>query len=150
MHSFSLCNQQKEIILSERFLSNICRINPKSLWIQNRNFQFNGKSNFIDVLTQLPSQMNVTFGGGLWVKPIWLQFSNTVLKLVQNDRDDVMLLKAKSFSYMFNSDYFDSIAVMRNESEPDLEWLALGWEYYHKIEFEDFEPILNKEQFNKF
>ena len=61
-----------------------------------------------------------------------------------------MLLKAKSFSYMFNSDYFDSISVMRNESEPDLEWLALGWEYYHKIEFEDFEPILNKEQFNKF
>ena len=101
---------------------------------------------FIDVLSQLPNQMKITFSKFYWFEPISLQFSNAVLKIIQDDRDDFLLIEWKSFIYE-NSQYdLEDIKVVKSDSESNSEWLELNLAQFGVIMFEDFNKITDLKQ----
>ena len=134
------------IYLSDKFISNIWEIKPKSVYLTSNDFEYKSKSNFIDVLSQLPNQMKITFSKFYWLEPILLRFSNVVLKFVQDDRDDFLLIEWKSFIYEIGQYYLEDIKVVKIDSEPNSEWLELNLAQYGVIVFEDFNQIIDLKQ----
>ena len=131
--------------LSAKIISNIKEIKPKSVYIHHE-FLYEGQLNFIDILSQLPTKMKITFVKDAGYIPISLWFSNTVLKIFQNDRDDFTLFEWKSFKFKIGQKYFKYIKGEHYYKDPNSDWLALDLDYYSQVEFEDFKLISNKEQ----
>ena len=105
----------------------------------------NKESNFIDVLLNLPSKMKIIFQLGYPIKPIFLKFSNTVLKIVQNDRKDFTLFEWKSFLCEIDRDNIKDIKFENHSSESKLDWLKLELRNNYKVEFEEFNPLAIKQ-----
>ena len=143
---FFISNEKDNIYLSDKFISNIWEVKPKSVYLKSNDFEYKSKSNFKDVLSQLPNQMKITFSKFYWFKPILLRFSNVVLKFVQDDRDDFLLIEWKSFIYEISQDNLEGIKVMRFDSEQNSEWLKLNLAQYGVIVFEDFNQIIDLKQ----
>ena len=78
-------------------------------------------------------------------KPISLWFSNTVLKIFQNDRVGFALFKWKSFKVR-DWRKIKSIKGIRHSIDPYSDWFALCLDEYAQVEFEDFKLISEKEQ----
>ena len=106
-----------------------------------RNLYINKESNFIGVLLNLPSKMKITFERGYQRKLISLNFSNVVLKIVQNKRKDFTLFEWKSFFYEIDWDNIKDIKFEDHSSEPDLDCLKLILRSNYKVEFEEFNPL---------
>ena len=145
VESLKFSSYKNTINLSAKFISNIKEIKPKSVYLQHE-FLYEGKLNFIDILTELPNQMKITFMKDKGYKPMSLWFSNTVLKILQNDRDDFTLFEWKSFKFEIEQKYFEYIKGEHYYANPNSDWLALSLDFYDKVEFEDFNLISNKEQ----
>ena len=143
---FFISNEKDKIYLSDKFISNIWEIKPKSVYLKSNDFEYKSKSNFKYVLSQLPNQMKITFSKFYWFKPISLRFSNVVLKFVQDDRDDFLLIEWKSFIYEISQYDLEGIKVMRFDSEQNSEWLKLNLAQYGVIVFEDFNQIIDLKQ----
>ena len=135
----------KPINLSDKLISNIREIKPKSVYLIN-DFLYRGKLNFVDILSGLPSKMKITFKKSDSYDTISLWFSNTVLKIFQNDRDYCTLLEWKSFKFEVYKKYLEDIKGEYHCRDPHSDWLALCLDNYNKVEFEDFSLISNKEQ----
>ena len=133
------------INLPDKVISNIKEIKPKSVYFEHK-FLYQCKLNFIDILTELPNQMKITFEKDKWPEPISLWFSNTVLKIFQNDRDDYTLFKWKSFRFEIKQKYFEDIKGVRHCKDIYSGWLALCLDNYSQVEFEDFKKISDTEQ----
>ena len=134
------------IHLSDKFISNIWEIKPKSVHLKCNDFKYKSKSNFIDVLSQLPNQMKITFSKFYWLEPISIRFSNVVLKIIQDDRDDFLLIEWKSFIYKISQYDLEDIKVVKFDSESNSEWLKLNLALYGVIVFEDFNQIIDLKQ----
>ena len=132
------------INLSDKFISNIKEIKPKSVYIQHE-FYYRSKLNFIDTLAGLPDKMKIIFEKDKGLEPISLWFSNTVLKIFQNDRVDFALFEWKSFKVTYWLK-FESIERKRHSTDLYSDWLALCLDKYGQVEFEDFKLISEKEQ----
>ena len=111
----------------------------------NGRFEYKSESNFIDVLLNLPSKMKIIFERGYQRKLISLKFSNTVLKIVKNDREDFTLFEWKSFLYEIGWDNIKNIKFEDHSSEPELDWLKLGLRNNYKVEFEEFNPLTEEQ-----
>ena len=131
------------INLSDKFISNINEIKPKSVYIQHE-FYYRSKLNFIDILTELPDKMKITFGTDIGSKST-LWFSNTVLKIFQNDRVGFALFKWKSFKVRVWLE-IENIKRKRHSTDPYSDWFALCLDEYGQVEFDDFKLISEKEQ----
>ena len=142
-------NNYNAINLSDKFISNIWEIRPKSVSIKSKQFVYKKESNFIDLLVKLPSKMKIIFKWNDFYNWISLRFSNTVLKISNNDRGDFAIFEWKSFLYKIDKDNIKDIKFEDHNSEPDLDWLKLKLRNNYKIEFEDFSPI-TKEQAGKY
>ena len=97
-------------------------------------------------MSKLPSIMKITFEVFSLSNPISLWFSNTVLKIFQNDRKGFTLFKWKSFKFEIQQKYMKYIKGVRHWTGPYSDWFILRLESYNKVEFEDFNKISNKEQ----
>ena len=135
------------INLSDKFISNIKEIKPKSVYIQDE-FYYRSKLNFIDTLSGLPDKMKITFGIGKGFKSMSLWFLNTVLKIFQNDRVSFALFEWKSFK-VWDWLKIESIKRNRHSLDPYSDWLALCLDKYGQVEFEEFKLISEKEQVDK-
>ena len=105
--------------------------------------------NFISVLQKLPNKMKITFEWRDFYRWIFLRFSNTVLKISHNDRDNFTFFKWKSFLYEISEDNIKDIKYEDHISKSDLIWLKLKLRNNYKIEFEEFNPI-TKEQADEY
>ena len=133
--------------ISDKFLSNINEIKPKSIWLKSNGFEYKTRLNFIDLLSQLPNKMQIKFGNDSeLINPIQLDFSKTYLKFFQSGKKDCLILKWKFFSLKFDNKYAKNIKVMHHSSEPNSECLIINLDNFDNIEFKDFEPVLNKEE----
>ena len=130
------------IDLSDKFISNILEIKPKSVWLKSNKFEYKTKFNFIDVLSKFPKEMKLTFGNGQWDKPILLRFSNTVFWIFDEDKKKQMFFKWKSFLFQINQENIKDIRIEHHDSDSDLVRLVLHLNNYDKIEIENFEQIL--------
>ena len=80
--------------ISDKFLSNINEIKPKSVWLKSNGFEYKTRLNFIDLLSQLPNKMQIKFGNDSeLINPIQLDFSKTYLKFFQSSQKDCLILK---------------------------------------------------------
>ena len=131
--------------ISDKFVANIREIKPKYLCIESSSLCQN-QLNLIDILSELPSKMKITFKWRKQLKPITLWFSNVILKVFQNDRDDFMLFEWKSFMFKISQNYLKDIKVEHLGIESYLDMLVLNLDHYLQIEFEDITPILNNDQ----
>ena len=145
VQSLKFCGYKNTISLSSKFISNIKEIKPKSVYLQNK-FLYEGKLNFIGILSELPTKMKITFGEFYLSEPMSLWFSNTVLKIFQKDRDDFALFEWKSFKIWTDTKYLEYIKGEHHCTDPYSDWLALCLNKYNSIEFEEFSLISNKEQ----
>ena len=143
-----LHDTSNKIHFSDKFISNIWEINPKSVLIESKKFLYKKESNFIDVLLKLPSKMKITLSWRNLNSQISLIFSNTVLKISQNDGDNSSFFEWKSFLYEIHRDNIKNIKFEDHSSEPDLDWLKLRLRNNYKIEFEELNP-LTEEQASK-
>ena len=139
-----------DIKLYDSFISNIWDIRPKSVWIKSQNFKYKSESNLIDVLSQLPNKMKITFGNEIRKFPISLWFSDTILKIYQSDRDNYKLFEWKSFVFVVNQEYLEHIKIALHKSKSDLDWFELSLKSYVKAEFEDFNSTFKLEQCLKY
>ena len=127
--------------LSDKFISNIKEIKPKSVYIEH--MYSGGKPNFIDILSEFPRKMKITFIKNKWPEPISLWFSNTVLKIFQDDRDGFTLFEWKSFKFDFRRRFFENTKGEPCCADPHSNLFALSLDNYDKLEFEDFNKISN-------
>ena len=147
--SLELYDTNNILHFSGKFISNIWEIKPKSFLIKSKNFVYKKESNFIDVLQKLPSKMKITFKWGKLYLKTSLIFSNAVLKISQNDRDNFTIFEWKTFLYEIDRNNIKDIMFEGYSSEPDLDWLKLKLRNNYKIEFEEFNPI-TKEQADEY
>ena len=133
------------INLSDKFISNIKEIKPRSVFLEGRVLYW-GKLNFIDILTELPSKMKITFEKDKGGNSISLWFSNTVLKIFQKDRENFSLFKWKLFKFGIEKRYFKNIKRKHQHTDLYSDWLALRLDNYFHVKFEDFKLISNKEE----
>ena len=129
VQSFRFYHYENNIYISNKFISNIWEIKPKSIRLKCEDFEYKSKSNFIDILSQLPNQMQITFKKDNWAEPISLRFSRTFLKIHQADRNEFLLLEWKWFIFEIDQNYLKNIKVM-NHSNSNLEWLVLNLKHY--------------------
>ena len=147
--SLKFISNCKNIHLSDNFISNIWEIKPKSVLIESGKFEYEKELNFIGVLQKLSSKMKIKLKIGYFERWISLIFSNTVLKISQNDGDNSTFFEWKSFLYEISSDNIKDIKFEDHSSKPDLDWLTLKLRKNFKVEFEDFSPI-PKDQASKY
>ena len=145
VESLSFSSYKNTINLSDKVISNINEIKPKSVYLYHR-FIFEGKLNFIDILSGLTNIMKITFKQPEGNNPSSLWFSNTVLKIFQNDRDDFTVVKCKSFTIEIDINYFEDIKEEYRWTDQYSDWFTLRLDKYSQVEFEDFNLISNKEQ----
>ena len=143
--SLTFENSNNDIHLSDNLISNIWKIKPKSVSIKTKKFVYKNESNFIDILLNLPSKMKITFKWGYQWTPISLKFSNVILKIVQNNREDFTLFEWKSFLYEIDWGNIKDIKFENHFFEPYLDWLKLKLRNNYKVEFEEFNPLTEEQ-----
>ena len=97
-------------------------------------------------MSELPNKMKITFGKSYQDETISLWFSNTVLKIFQNDREGFTFFEWKSFKLEIDTEYFKEIKGKYHRKGRFSDWLALCLDNYNLVEFEDFSKISDKDK----
>ena len=145
--SFNFANHlNNKSCLTDKFISNIWKFNPKSLIQIFAGFCI---PNLIKILPKLPNNMKFSNGESYKWNSIKLWFSNTTLMIIQRDWDEPLFLKWKLFNFEINNNKLWDIRIAHNDSELYSDWLILSLDNSDLYEFEEFRTFSTEKKLMK-